>query len=73
MFEDIASYGYFFVIFLLEIFFIYISNVIPVPIFLSENPLYTPSALQPTLLNGCVYHSQKFWEISYVNTYMTGN
>jgi hypothetical protein len=30
------------VIFLLEVFFIYISNAIPFPSFLSENPLYSP-------------------------------
>jgi hypothetical protein len=37
-------------LFLLDIFFIYISNAIPFPSFLSENPLYPPSppAPQPT-------------------------
>jgi hypothetical protein len=39
---------YFF--FLLDIFFIYISNVIPFPGFLSENPLSPPSPL-PLLPN----------------------
>ena len=39
-----------FFFFKLDIFFIYISNDIPFPSFLSENPLYTPPppAPQPT-------------------------
>jgi hypothetical protein len=37
----------FFFFFLLDIFFIYISNAIPFPSFLSKSPLYSP----PTLLH----------------------
>jgi hypothetical protein len=40
---------HFYLFYLLDIFFIYISNAIPFPSFLSENPLYPPCpAPQPT-------------------------
>jgi hypothetical protein len=38
----------FFLFFSLDIFFIYISIVIPFPSFFSENPLSSPPAPQPT-------------------------
>ena len=43
----------------LDIFFIYISNVIPFPSFPSENPLSSPppSALQPTHSHSWYWHS----------------
>ena len=46
--------------FLLDIFFIYISNVIPFPSFPSENPLFTlppPPASQPTHSHSWSWHS----------------
>jgi hypothetical protein len=47
---------FFIIIFLLDIFFIYISNVIPFPNFLSKNPLSSPlfpcSPTHPLLLPG---------------------
>jgi hypothetical protein len=40
---------HFYLFILLDIFFIYISNAIPFPCFLSENPLYPfPSPCSPT-------------------------
>jgi hypothetical protein len=38
---------YHFLFLLLDIYYIYISNAIPFPRFLSESPLYTPLALLP--------------------------
>jgi hypothetical protein len=37
--------------FLLDIYFIYISNVGPVPVFPSENPLFFPNTNPPTLVS----------------------
>jgi hypothetical protein len=43
MIKDVEQYKkYVFLIFLLDIFFIYISNAIPFPSFPSENPLSPP-------------------------------
>jgi hypothetical protein len=47
----------FFILFLLDIFFIYISNVIPFPSFPSENPLFPPLAPQPTPAHSYPWHS----------------
>jgi hypothetical protein len=41
------QYILFFLFFLLEIFFIYISNAIPFPSFPSENPLFLPQPPTP--------------------------
>jgi hypothetical protein len=42
------SFSFFFKSFLLDIFFIYISNVIPFPSFFSENSLSPPHPWSPT-------------------------
>jgi hypothetical protein len=48
-------YGF---LFLLDIFFIYISNVIPLPSYFSENPLDSPPA--PTTLKNTFISKTQF-------------
>ena len=51
LYWEIIFSGFIFLSFLLDIFFIYISNVIPFPSFPSKNPLSTPlSPCSPTYL-----------------------
>ena len=58
-------YLLFFFLFLLDIFFIYISNVIPFPSFPSENPLSPPPASQLTQFHSWPWRSPLLGHIKF--------